>query len=121
VLRTWQAKIPGRLVFPAKRLGGSRPGGGYLHKGSLYRSFLRVLKRAGLPVIRFHDLRHTHATLALLKTKNVKAVSARLGHSDIRVTLDTYAHYLPAMEEEMVAALEMALVPATEPQLTIAG
>jgi integrase len=65
-------------------------------------------------VIRFHDLRHTHATLALLKTKNIKAVSARLGHADVRVTLKTYAQYLPVMEEELVAAMEKLLTVAEE-------
>jgi integrase len=83
----------------------------YLTKDSLLATFQLLLDKAGLPKIRFHDLRHTHATLALLKTKNIKAVSARLGHADIRVTLDRYAHYLPVMEEEMVAAMEDLLAP----------
>ena len=68
-----------------------------------------MLRKADLPENRFHDLRHTHATLALQATKNVKAVSARLGHADIRVTLNTYAHFLPIMEEEYVAAMERLL------------
>jgi integrase len=63
-------------------------------------------------MIRFHDCRHTFATLALLKTRNVKAVSVRLGHEDIRVTLNTYAHWLPVMEDEILEAMEGVLTPA---------
>jgi integrase len=110
-LRVWKARTPGRLVFPSTGRGASYGKQVYLHKGNLRTSFLRLLRRAGLPEIRFHDLRHTHATLALLKTKNIKAVSARLGHEDVQVTLNTYAHYLPVMEEELVAAMEELLAP----------
>jgi integrase len=105
-LRRWRLRTPGRLVFPTAGRGPTKGKGGYLHKGNLRTVFLRVLRRGKLPAIRFHDLRHTSATLLLLKTKNVKAVSCRLGHEDIRVTLDTYVHYLPVMEEELVAAME---------------
>ena len=52
----------------------------------------RVLKRAGLPRIRFHDLRHTFATLALQNGVNVKTVSGMLGHFSVGFTLDAYAH-----------------------------
>ncbi|MGB9825061.1 MAG: tyrosine-type recombinase/integrase [Desulfofundulus sp.] len=58
-----------------------------------------VLEKAGLPRIRFHDLRHTHATLLLLKGENFKVVSERLGHSSVAFTLKTYAHVLPGMQE----------------------
>ena len=52
----------------------------------------RVLKRAGLPRIRFHDLRHTFATMALQNGVDVKTVSSMLGHYSTIFTLDTYAH-----------------------------
>ena len=52
----------------------------------------RVLKRAGLPRIRFHDLRHTFATMALQNGVDVKTVSSMLGHYSAGFTLDTYAH-----------------------------
>ena len=52
----------------------------------------RVLKRAGLPKVRFHDLRHTFATLALQNGVDVKTVSGMLGHFSAGFTLDTYAH-----------------------------
>ncbi len=63
---------------------------------------------AGLPRIRFHDLRHTHATLALQAGIHPKVVSDRLGHATVSITLDTYSHAIPAMQEEAaekVAAL----------------
>jgi integrase len=53
-----------------------------------------------VPVIRFHDLRHTHATMALQSNVHPKVVSERLGHSSISLTLDTYSHAIPAMQEE---------------------
>ncbi len=65
--------------------------------------FRHHIKAAGLPQIRFHDLRHTHATLALQAGIHPKVVSERLGHSSVSITLDTYSHAIPAMEEEAAA------------------
>jgi integrase len=73
------------------------------------RSFKPLLKRAGLPQIRFHDLRHTCATLLLTRNVNVKIVSEMLGHSTIAITLDTYSHVLPDMRDQAAAAMEEAL------------
>jgi integrase len=74
------------------------------------RSFKPLLNKAGLPhTIRFHDLRHTCATLLLSRNVNPKVVSEMLGHSSIAVTLDTYSHVLPTMQESAVRALEDAL------------
>lgn len=73
------------------------------------RSFKPLLKSAGLPPIRFHDLRHTCATLLLSKDVNPKVVSEMLGHSSISVTLDIYSHLLPDMQEKAAKALEEAL------------
>lgn len=55
---------------------------------------------AGLPRIRLHDLRHTHATIMLSANVHPKVVSERLGHSSVSITLDTYSHAIPAMQEE---------------------
>ena len=73
-----------------------------------------MLKWARLPQIRFHDLRHTCATLLLSKNVNPKIVSEMLGHATIAITLDTYSHVLPTMQESAAAAMEDALseVPA---------
>ena len=68
-----------------------------------------MLKGAKLPQIRFHDLRHTCATLLLSKNVNPKVVSEMLGHATIAVTLDTYSHVLPTMQESAAKAMEEAL------------
>jgi len=66
-----------------------------------------------LPQIQLYDLRHTHATLALQAGIHRKAVSERLGHATVSITLDTYSHAIPAMQEE-AAALIAGLVFAGE-------
>ncbi|MGH2597267.1 MAG: site-specific integrase [Actinomycetota bacterium] len=66
----------------------------------------RLLKRAGLPHVRFHDLRHAHATLMLLQGVHPKVVSERLGHASIGITLDTYSHVLPGMQAEAARAFD---------------
>src|SRR5918999_6091940 len=71
--------------------------------------FKPLLKRAELPHIRFHDLRHTCATLLLTKNVNPKVVSEMLGHATIAITLDTYSHVLPTMQESAAKAMEDAL------------
>jgi len=62
-----------------------------------------------LPEIRFHDQRHTCATLLLTRNVNPKIVSEMLGHSSIAITLDTYSHVLPNMQESAAAAMEEVL------------
>jgi integrase len=71
--------------------------------------FKPLLRRAGLPQIRFHDLRHTCATLLLGRNVNPKVVSEMLGHATIAITLDTYSHVLPTMQESAAKAIEEAL------------
>ncbi len=63
-------------------------------------------REAKVPAIRFHDLRHTHATFLLQAGVSVKVVAERLGHTTVRITLDTYSHILPDMQEAAVKALE---------------
>jgi integrase len=72
------------------------------------RSFAPLLVRAGLPHMTFHQLRHTAATILLLKNVNPKVVSEMLGHASIAITLDTYSHVLPNMQDSAVAAMEEA-------------
>jgi integrase len=71
--------------------------------------FKPLPKYAGLPEIRFHDLRHTCATLLLTRNVNPKIVSEMLGHATIAITLDTYSHVLPNMRDQAAAAMEEAL------------
>ena len=74
-------------------------------------TFKRILKQAGLSSdIRMHDLRHTHATWLLQADVNVKVVSERLGHSNCRITLDTYAHVMKTMQDRAVDALNNIFV-----------
>jgi integrase len=77
-----------------------------------HRSFQRILRRAGLPHIRFHDLRHTTATLLLGQGVHPKVVADMLGHSTISITLDLYSHSTPALHRQAALALEALL--ATE-------
>jgi integrase len=66
----------------------------------------RFLAKAGLPHVRFHDLRHAHATLMLLQGVHPKVVSERLGHASIGITLDTYSHVVPGMQAEAAKAFD---------------
>ena len=71
----------------------------------VYRSFKLLLRRAGLKGIRFHDLRHTFATLMLEQGENPKVVQEILGHSQISLTLDTYSHVLLDIQKEAIGRL----------------
>ncbi len=73
------------------------------------RSFKPLLEKAGLPEIRFHDLRHTCATLLLGRGVHPKLVQELLGHATIAMTLDTYSHYLPSMGDQAAGAMGDAL------------
>jgi integrase len=78
---------------------------------NLFRHFKKVLVKAGLPEIRFHDLRHTAATLMLQQGVHPKVVQERLGHSSISLTLDTYSHVIPSMQQEAVDKMDELLTP----------
>ena len=80
-------------VFPS-------PTGGPMSPDSVLHMLHRVLKRAGLPKVRFHDLRHTFATLALQNGVDIKTVSGMLGHFSAGFTLDTYAHVTTSAKRE---------------------
>jgi len=87
--------------------------GAALDPETVTRYFRQAVKRSMPPQIRLHDLRHTHATLALQAGIHPKVVSERLGHATVSITLDTYSHAIPAMQEE-AAALIAGLVFAAE-------
>ncbi len=92
------------LVFATKT-------GDPIHERNLVnRHFKPILKEAELPTsLRLYDLRHTCATLLLSEGENPKVVSERLGHASITLTLDTYSHVLPTMQQQAAARLEAAL------------
>ena len=73
--------------------------------------FSPFLKHSGLPHVRFHDLRHGHATLLLLARVHPKVVSERLGHASVGITLDTYSHVLPSMQSEAARAIDELFAP----------
>lgn len=93
-----------------------------LHAAQVEAAMVSYKAKAQVSKIRFHDLRHAHATLLLNAGVQVKVVSERLGHSTIRTTLDIYAHVLPDMQQEAVEAMErmynrpFSLPPVTAPQ-----
>jgi integrase len=91
------------LIFPSSI-------GTPMDQRNLIKIFKEYLKKAGLPDVRFHDLRHTAATLMLQQGTNPKIVQERLGHSDISLTLNTYSHVLPSMQEETAEKLDELLV-----------
>jgi integrase len=76
-----------------------RSDGSPVNPSAVTLAFRRIIKRAGLKNIRIHDLRHTHATLMLKAGIHPKVVSERLGHASIGITLDTYSHVLPGLQE----------------------
>ena len=81
------------------------PAGRFVNPESISQLFGRL--QGGLPEltrIRFHDLRHTHASLLIMDGVPVKVVSERLGHASVSFTLDTYAHVMPGQQAEAAAA-----------------
>ena len=88
------------------------PTGGPISPDSVLHILHRVLKRAGLPRVRFHDLRHTFAMLALQNGVDIKTVSGMLGHFSAGFTLDTYAHVTMAAQKEAAKAMERVLTAA---------
>jgi integrase len=81
----------------------TREDGSWIHPDTFSEWFRKHSDRANLPRIRFHDVRHTYATLALQAGIPAKIVSERLGHKNIGITLDTYSHVTPGMQEEAAA------------------
>ena len=94
-------------VFPS-------PNGGPISPDSVLHMLHRVLKRAGLPKVRFHDLRHTFATLALQNGVDVKTVSGMLGHFSAGFTLDTYAHITSAAQRQAAQTMGSVLAGAVQ-------
>ena len=85
------------------------PTGEPLDPDSLSQSFERLAAKANLPRLRFHDIRHTAATLLLGAGVHPKVVSELLGHATIAITLDTYSHVLPGLGEDAAERLASAI------------
>jgi len=97
-MRAGVAWVETGLVFTVEN-------GGALDPESVSRYWRQAVKKSMLPQIRLHDLRHTHATLALQAGIHPKVVSERLGHATVSITFDTYSHAIPAMQEEAAALI----------------
>lgn len=79
------------------------------HPRNLTRTFNILIKKANLPHIRFHDLRHTHAALMIAQNEPMKLIANRLGHSKITTTMDTYGHLLPNMQHDASNRLDQTI------------
>lgn len=73
------------------------------------KDFTMAIKLSGVPKIRFHDLRHTHATILLQMGENPKLVSERLGHAEVGITLNTYSHVLPNMQKDLANKFDLTM------------
>lgn len=102
LLREMKKRKVSEYVFPS-------PTGGPISPDSVLHMLHRVLKRAGLPSMRFHDLRHSFATLALQNGVDIKTVSGMLGHFSAGFTLDTYAHVTTAAQKEAANTMRNVL------------
>jgi integrase len=89
----------------------TRPGGEPLNPDAVSIQFKRRAARLGLPPVRFHDLRHGWATMALEAGEHPKVVAEQLGHASVRVTLDTYSHVTPGVQREAVTRVAGRFLP----------
>src|SRR5690606_28472774 len=87
----------------------TRADGKALHPHTVSQAFERAQRRLDLSPIRFHDLRHTHASLLLRDRVPIKVVSERLGHANPAFTMTTYQHVIPGMQEDAAAAFGQLL------------
>jgi integrase len=96
------------IPFSEANLVFGHPDGTPRTPSTVTQQFRRIASRAGLPGVRLHDLRHTHASLMLQQGTDIKTISTRLGHSSVAFTMDTYAHLLPGMQKAAMEKFEEA-------------
>jgi integrase len=80
-----------------------------MNPNTITQEFTAIVRKAGLPHLTLHGLRHANATLFLMAGVSPKVVSERLGHSNIAITMDTYSHVIPGMQEEAAQILDRLL------------
>jgi integrase len=95
--------------------------GSPLQPNSLTHEWVRQIGKTGLPRIRYHDLRHAHATQLLSRGVHPKVASERLGHSKVGITLDLYSHVLPGMQEDAAARVDGALQAVLQKRMVAKG
>jgi integrase len=108
-----QAGIQAMLGIPLKDddFVFSTPEGRPLRPNTISRAWTMLTARAGVKVIRFHDARHTHASLMLKQGVHPKIVQERLGHASIQITLDTYSHVAPGLQEAAAESFDKLVSP----------
>ncbi len=105
-VRQMEERLAAGPAYEDSGLVFTDPVGHALKPYSVSHRFAAFVRASGLGPLRFHDLRHAHATLLLTRGVHPKIVSERLGHASIGITLDTYSHVLPGMQEEAVRDLD---------------
>ena len=90
------------------------PIGTPIDRGRLHGTFKAILRSAGLPDIRYHDLRHTAATLLLVQGVDMRTIMATLGHSRISQTMDLYAHMMPTLRGHAAEQMDAILAPKAD-------
>lgn len=113
-LKAWRVRQAQELLRLGSRPDGNtfvvtQTDGSPLQPRSLTHEWVRVLGTTDLPRIRFHDLRHAHATHMLASGVHPKVASERLGHSKVGITMDLYSHVMPGMQDDAVAKVDAAL------------
>lgn len=113
VLREHREKQKLERAMLGKPLAGedlvfSHPDGEPLLPNSVTHAWIKLVRRTGLKSIRLHDARHSHASLMLKQGTHPKIVQERLGHASIQVTLDTYSHVAPGLQEAAAARFDHA-------------
>ena len=116
LLRQYRDEVEERRLFLGKPLAKddfvfAHPDGTPLDPSTVTHTFGMVARKAGLGHLRLHDLRHSYASLMLAAGVNVKAISQSMGHSNIGITLDTYAHLLPGMGRSAAEGFDKLLEP----------
>jgi integrase len=102
VLREWQQEASGEMMFPTRN-------GTLRSPHNINEAWVRLLVRAGLPHVKFHSLRHLHATLLLEAGVSPKVVSERLGHTSIGITLDLYSHVTAPLQQHAADTIGRAM------------
>jgi integrase len=109
-LKKWRLACPNTdldLIFP-------NDAGNHINNKNMLRRYFRLaLKAAGCPNVRFHDLRHTYASLLIEQGENIKYIQTQLGHSSLTVTLNVYAHLMKPTNQEAACRLESTIFGAT--------
>jgi integrase len=103
-----QMKAKAGNNWKALNLVFTNDAGDFISVDKLLRHFKALLEKAGLPHMRFHDLRHSAATILLTMGVHPKVVQELLGHSTIAMTMDTYSHLLPSMQKDAANKMDTA-------------